>query len=97
MRLNSACIFLCFLKISLLLHFHSRGFIIQADYCKPMIRKQINLLRNTNLKIAFRINKIIQNVLHNRLHNTNIHTHIGIYQLKSLTCNVSYIGQTDID
>jgi len=79
MRLNSACLLTCFLRISLLLLFHSHEFIIQADYCKPMIRKQINLIRNTNLKTAIRTKNIIQNILHNRPHNTNIQTQSGIY------------------
>jgi hypothetical protein len=93
--LNSACIFTYFLRISLLLHFHCTEFTIQADYCKPKTRKQINVLLNTNLKIAFRTTNMIQNILRNGPHNTNIHTQSGIYQLKSHTCNVSYIGQTD--
>ena len=94
MLLNSASIFMCFLRISPLLHFLCRVFIIKADYCNHMIRKLTNLLRNTNPKIAFRTNKI-QNILHYRPHNSNIHAQIGIYQLKSHICNVSHIGQTD--
>jgi hypothetical protein len=59
-----------------------------------LYEKQQISFRSTNLRITFRTNKAIHNILHNRPCNTNIHAQSAIYQLIFHTCNLSYIGQT---
>jgi len=45
---------------------------VMFTYYNPMIQKLTNLFRYTNLKITFRTNNTIHNILYNRPHNTNI-------------------------
>ena len=60
----------------------------------PTIRQVTNIFRDTNLKITFRTNNTLQNILNTRQHNTNTYAQSGIYKMDCHTCNNSYIGQT---
>jgi len=53
-----------------------------------------NLLRNANLKIAFRTNNTIQSLLKHKQQVPDIYTQSGVYKLKCRDCNKAYVGQT---
>jgi hypothetical protein len=56
--------------------------------------KGTNIFKNTNLKISYRVNNTIQNILKTRIPNNDKYKKSGIYSLKCNTCNKYYIGQT---
>ena len=62
----------------------------------PILRRITNIFRNTNLKITFRANNSLQNILNAQRpsNNINAYTQSGIYEMKCHTCKQSYIGQT---
>jgi len=65
---------------------------INFTYYGPAIRKVTNLLRQTNLQIAFRpTNTIYQQLSQKGTTNNNPS---GIYQLKCNTCKEVYVGQS---
>jgi len=53
-----------------------------------------NLVRKTNLKIAFRTNNTIQMLLKHKQQLPDIYTQSGVYKLKCRNCNKAYVGQT---
>ena len=53
-----------------------------------------NLFRKTNLKVAFRDNNTIQNLLKYKQQILDIYTQFGEYKLKCPDCNNVYVGQT---
>jgi len=53
-----------------------------------------NLFRKTNLKIAFRTNNTIQNLLKHKQQTLDIYTQTGVYKLKCPDFNKVYVGQT---
>ena len=63
-------------------------------YHSPSIRKVTNILRNTHLKIAYRVSNTIKNVLNSYTQNYDKYTNRGLYSLKCNTCNRYYVGQT---
>jgi len=67
-------------------------------YYTPKIRKVTNLFKQTGVRIAFRSNNNIQQIIR---HKENIRTEqynrSGIYALTCKTCKQKYIGQTSRD
>ena len=58
---------------------------------RPLVRRVLNLFRQTNLKVAFlAINKIQQQLTEKQTYNNPS----GIYILKRNTCNGVYVGQS---
>jgi len=57
-----------------------------------MIRRITNLLKHTDLNIAFRATYTLQQQLSEK-HNNN-KNRSGIYKLKPNTCNKAYVGQS---
>jgi chromosome condensin MukBEF complex kleisin-like MukF subunit len=57
------------------------------------VRTITTLLKNTNIKIAFRTNNTIDNILDERI-TTNKYEQTGIYRLTCAECKKVYIGQT---
>jgi len=53
-----------------------------------------NLFRKINLKIEFRTNNTIQNLLKHKQQTPDIYTQTGVYKLKCPDCNKAYVGQT---
>jgi hypothetical protein len=56
-----------------------------------------NLFRKTNLKIAFRTNNTVQNLLIRRPRTANAYTRSGVYKLTCPDCDKTYVGQTGRD
>jgi hypothetical protein len=64
-------------------------------YVSPQIRKIRNLFRHTKVKIAFKCNnKISQLMKPNIDNNTPCYNRSGIYKLTRNTCKLAYVGQT---
>jgi hypothetical protein len=53
-----------------------------------------NLLKNTNIHIAYRTNNTIQHHLQPKNNTTDIYNMSGIYQMKCKDYQLKYIGQT---
>ena len=64
---------------------------ITFTYFSPIIRRITNLLKHSNLKIAYRITSTIQQQLTEKPTNKNPS---GIYKLKCNTCDNVYVGQS---
>jgi hypothetical protein len=64
---------------------------ITSTYHSPLVRKVTNLLKKTNIIIAFRCTNTIHQQLSQKPDNTNPS---GIYKIKCNTCNKAYIGQS---
>jgi hypothetical protein len=65
-------------------------------YYSPKNRKLTNLLKNTNINIAFKnTNTIRQYTEPKTLDKNQDYNMSGIYILTCNTCKISYIGQTD--
>jgi len=61
----------------------------------PQIRKITNFFRHTNVKIAFKCNnKISQLMKPNTDNYTPYYNRSGIYKLTCNTCKLAYVGQT---
>jgi len=64
-------------------------------YVSPQIRKITNLCRHTKVKIAFKCNnKISQLMKPNTDNNTPYYNRSGKYKLTCNTCKLAYVGQT---
>jgi len=64
-------------------------------YAFPQIRKITNLFRHTKVKLAFKCNnKISQLVKPNTDNNTPYYNRSGLYKLTCDTCKLAYVGQT---
>jgi len=64
-------------------------------YLSPQIRKITNLFRHTKVKIAFKCNnKISQLMKPNTDNNTAYYNRSGKYKLTCNTCKLAYVGQT---
>jgi hypothetical protein len=69
---------------------------ITFTYYSPKIRKITNLLKNTNVRIAFKNTNTLQQSTKPKTNNrTPEHDKSGIYKLSCNTCHRSYIGQTN--
>jgi hypothetical protein len=63
-------------------------------YC-PKIRKVANILKHTNLSIAFKNTNTLQQLKKPKTNNKTLeYDNSGIYKLKCNTRQISYIGQT---
>jgi len=68
---------------------------VTFTYIYPQIRKVTNILRNSNIRRAYKCRNTIANLIKPpRDHHTPPHSKLGIYQLTCNTCNLSYVGQT---
>jgi hypothetical protein len=76
---------------------HSNKKWTTFTFHSPMICKITNLFHDTNLKIAFHTNNLIQNILNTPNQNKNKYTYSGIYQMICHTCSNSYTGQRGTD
>jgi hypothetical protein len=54
----------------------------------------INILKNTNIKIASRTNNTIYNHLTQKHYVTDKYAQSGVYKLACLECKKAYVGQT---
>jgi uncharacterized protein (UPF0147 family) len=65
-------------------------------YVSPQIRKVTNLFKHTKVKIAFKCNNKISQLmkLNTDDNNTPYHNRSGIYKLICNTCKLAYVGQT---
>jgi len=64
-------------------------------YVSPQIRKITNLFRHTKVKIAFKCNSKISELMKpNTDNNTPYYNRSGIYKLTCNTCKLAYLGQT---
>jgi hypothetical protein len=64
-------------------------------YVSPQIRKITNLFKHTKVKIAFKCNnKIPQIMKPNTNNSTPYYNRSGIYKLTCNTCKLAYIGQS---
>ena len=64
-------------------------------YVSPQIRKITNLFRHTKVKIAFKCNnRICQLMKPSTDNNTPYYNRSGIYKLICNTCKLAYVGQT---
>jgi len=64
-------------------------------YVSPQIRKITNFFRHTKVKIAFKCNnKISQLMKPNTDNNTPYYNRSRIYKLTCYTCKLAYVGQT---
>jgi hypothetical protein len=64
-------------------------------YHSPKIRKITNLFKHTDIKIAFKNNNtILQLMRPNNTNNTQTYNKSGLYKLTCKTCKQAYIGQT---
>ena len=67
-------------------------------YHSSKIRKKTNLIKHTNIKIAFRSTNTIQQLTEPRKQDIiQDYNKSGIYKLTCKTCNKAYIGQTSRD
>jgi hypothetical protein len=57
-------------------------------------KKNTNLFRNSNIKIAFHTDYTISDILKTQTHNTNIHTQWRLPTGMPYMCSLSYVGQT---
>ena len=53
-----------------------------------------NIFRRTKLKIAFRTNNTIQNLLKHKIQKSDKYASSGAYKIKCLDCKKAYVGQT---
>jgi hypothetical protein len=65
------------------------SFTFSGNYVRTITK----LFKNTNIKIAFKTNNTIGNILKERT-TTNKYEQTGIYKLTCTECNKAYIGQT---
>jgi hypothetical protein len=65
------------------------SFTFSGNYVRTITK----LLKNTNIKIAFKTNNTIGNILNARI-TTNKYEQTGIYRLTCAECKTVYIGQT---
>ena len=64
-------------------------------YVSPQIRKITNIFRNTKVKIAFKCNNKIGQLMKPKTNNnTPYYNRSGIYKLTCNTCKLAYVGQT---
>ena len=64
-------------------------------YVPPQIRKITNLFRHTKVKVAFKCNnKISQLMKRNTDNNTPYYNRSGLYKLTCNICKLTYVGQT---
>jgi regulator of replication initiation timing len=61
-----------------------------------MITRITNLFKKTNIQISFRTNNNISSSNRNTKSTNNSLENSGIYEMKFHICNLSYIGQTDV-
>jgi hypothetical protein len=66
---------------------------ISFTFTGNYVRTITKLLKNTNIKVAFKTNKTIGNILKDRTTN-NTYEQAGIYKLTCAECKQAYIGQT---
>jgi len=64
---------------------------VTFTYHSPLIRKVINLFKNTEISIAFRASNTIYQQLVQKIGNKNPS---GIYEIKCNTCGMNYVGQS---
>jgi uncharacterized protein (UPF0335 family) len=69
---------------------------ITFKYHSLLVRKHTNLLRNTNLHIAFQSTNTIQQLINTTNTHANKYTASGVYGLKCASYNKTYVGQTDL-
>jgi chromosome condensin MukBEF complex kleisin-like MukF subunit len=62
-------------------------------YCGKKVRQITKLFKETQLKITFRTNNTINNILKHYVP-TEKYNNSGIYQMKCLDCPLKYTGQT---
>ena len=65
-------------------------------YASPQIRKTTNLFKHTNIKIAFKCNNTIAQLLKpaNKTPHHTPYDRSGNYALTCKTCQLAYVGQT---
>jgi hypothetical protein len=64
-------------------------------YHSPLIRKITNILKHTNVRVAFRNTNTLQQLIKTKIcHKTQDHERSGIHILTCNACKLSYIGQT---
>jgi len=64
-------------------------------YYSPKVRKVTNIFKQTDIKIAFKNNNTISQILRPKAtNNTPIYNKSGIYKLTCKTCQHVYVGQT---
>ena len=66
---------------------------VPYTYNGTYTRKITKLFKNTNVKIAFKVNQTLEKTLKPK-HNINIYEQSGIYKLTCQGCQQVYIGQT---
>jgi hypothetical protein len=66
-------------------------------YIGKETRTITRLLKDTNIRIAYKTENTMQNHLQPRKHETDKHNKSGIYQMKCKGCQQRYIGQTGIN
>jgi hypothetical protein len=59
-----------------------------------MKSENTNIIRNTNLKVAYRTANNIRKHVQQKQQGNNTYEHSGIYRLKCKDCPLEYIGQT---
>ena len=65
-------------------------------YYSPKVRKITKLFKHTDIKIAFKNNNTISQILRLKTtNNTQIYIKSGIYKLTCQTCQQVYVGQTN--
>jgi len=70
---------------------------VTFTYISPQIRKVTNIFRNTNVKIPFRCQNTVANLIKpSKDHNIPPHNKWGIYQQTCNTCNLAYVGQMSL-
>jgi hypothetical protein len=64
-------------------------------YYSPKVRKITNLFKQTEIRIAFKNNNTIPQILRPKTNNnTPIYNKCGVYKLTCKTCQHVYVGQT---
>jgi hypothetical protein len=66
---------------------------VTFTYSGKEVRGIVKLLRNTKVKVAFRTQNTIQNILKPKSQ-IEKYSRSGIYQMKCMDCPMKYIGQT---
>jgi hypothetical protein len=63
-------------------------------YHSPLIRQVMNIFKNMNIKISFCTSNTVYKLEHTKQNEQHKYQSSGIYNIKCLTCNKAYVGQT---
>jgi hypothetical protein len=72
---------------------HQKTKWVTFTYSGKVVRGITKLYRGTGIKVAFRMQNTIQNILRSRPQ-VDKYSRSGIYQMKCLDCPLKYVGQT---